>query len=430
MDKNVIVSILLVIVTLLFFSGCFSEDTNLNITPIVEILYPIDGITVSNIVIISGTASDPDNNVIEKVEIMINDGEWRIVEGTKKWSYDWRTYELNDGSYIIKARCWDGNDFSIFDEISVIVDNPDSTESDDHKWALFIAAANFPSDNESKLGNGGLNLAEEIATYLIKNCGYSTSNIIILFDDGWIRSDNGYGTRLETLQERKHEYNFSYGGATTRNVETILEFIVEESNKYIDSEIFIWFFGHGCGNENDPLTGGKILESSSVFLWDGTLTDNELGDHLSNLKSKKTCIIIDACFSGGFSDRTIYNFPTLFITRSGIPESGRIVIASSSKFRLAYASTTRGPLFSILWLEGLTTKNADGFRPGILKSGRPTRLNFFKDGKASVEESFYYARYMLKTIEDFNEFKDMEPQINDKYPNSGLLRSYKEMFLG
>jgi len=254
--------------------------------------------------------------------------------------------------------------------------------------------------------------------------------MIILFDDGWIRMDNGYGARVETLQERNHKYDISYGGATIRNVETSIEYIVEEANKFGDSEVFIWLFGHGHGDENDLLTGGKFLEHSSIFLWDDTITDDEFGDLLSGLKSQKTCVIVDACFSGGFADKAIYNFPTFFLLRSGIPDSGRVVMSGASKFRLGYASTTKGPLFSLLWFEGLTTGDADGFRPGILDFGRPTNFKFFKDGKVSVEEAFYYARYMLKTGDEFEDFKNMEPQINDRYPRSGLLRNLKGMLLG
>ncbi len=430
MDKNVIVLLIFVSVTLSLFSGCIEEESG-NEKPLVEITYPHDGMTVSGLVMISGVASDSDSkDAIKRVEVMVNDSEWDDAEGTTKWSYDWRAYEIDDGTYSIRVRSWDGIDYSEFEEINIVIDNPDAMESDDHKWAIFIVAANFPEYNESKLGNGGLNLAEDMAAYLIENCGYPTSNMIILFDDGWIRMDNGYGARVETLQERNHKYDISYGGATIRNVETSIEYMVEEANKFGDSEVFIWFFGHGHGDENDLLTGGKFLESSSVFLWDDTITDDEFGDLLSGLKSQKTCVIVDACFSGGFADKTIYNFPTFFLLRSGIPDSGRVVMSGASKFRLGYASTTKGPLFSLLWFEGLTTGDADGFRPGIMDFGRPTNFKFFKDGKISVEEAFYYARHMLKTDEEFEDFKNMEPQINDRYPRSGLLRSVKGMLLG
>ena len=430
MDKNVIVLLIFFSVTLSLFSGCIEEERS-NEKPLVKITYPRDGMTVSGLVMISGVASDSDSNdAIKRIEVMINDSEWDDAEGTTKWSYDWGTYEIEDGTYSIRVRSWDGIDYSEVEEINIVIDNPDVMESGDHKWAIFIAASNFPEYNESKLGNGGLNLAEDMAAYLIENCGYPTSNIIILFDDGWIRMDNGYGTRVETLQERNHKYDISYGGAKIRNVETSIEYIVEEANKFGDSEIFIWFFGHGHGDENDLLTGGKFLESSSIFLWDDMITDDEFGDLLSGLKSQKTCVIVDACFSGGFADKSIYNFPTFFLLRSGIPDSGRVVISGASKFRLGYASTTKGPLFSLLWFEGLTTGDADGFRPGIMNFGRPTNFKFFKDGKVTVEEAFYYACYILRADETLEDYKNMEPQINDQYPHSGLLRSNKGMLLG
>jgi hypothetical protein len=430
MDKNVIVIVIIFSMAFSLFSGCI-DDENSNKKPTVNITYPLSGMTVSGLIMISGVASDPNgDDEIKRVEVMVNNHNWDNADGTIKWSYDWRAYEVNDGIFSIQVRSWDGIIYSDIERINVTLDNPDDVESDEHKWAIFIAAANFPDDNESKLGNGGLNYAEDMATYLIEKCSYSTSKIIILFDDGWIRKDNGYGNRVETLQERNHKYDIVYGGATINNVETSIEHVVTEANKFGDSEVFIWLFGHGHGDENDILTGGKILEGSSVFLWDDMITDNELGDLLSGLKSHKACVIVDACFSGGFADKTIYNFPTFFLLRSGIPDSGRVVMSGTCKFRLGFASTTRGPLFSLLWFEGLTTGAADGYRPGILDLGRPTRTNLFKDGKVSVEEAFYYARYILKTDEDFEDFKNMEPQINDQFPNTGFLRSMKGMILG
>jgi len=430
MDKTVIAILIIILVTVPLFSGCLGEKGLGNEIPLVKISYPRDGAIVSNIVMISGTASDPDGDTtLKKVEVKINDDEWNIADGTTKWSYDWRTYEINNSVYTIRVRSWDGTDYSSVEEIKVNVNNPESVESDSHKWAVFISAANFPEDNKSKLGNGGLNLAEEMASYFVENYEYSTSNIIILFDDGWIRSDNGYGNRIETLQQRSHKYDINYGGATKENVVASIKYVTEESNKYSDSEVFIWIFGHGWGDANKTLTGGKILQKSAVFLWDGYIEDKELGSLLSGLKSDKTCVIIDACYSGGFVDKTIYNLPTFFLMHSGVPKSGRIVISGASKFRVGYASTTEGPLFSLLWFEGIKTGNADGFRPGIDKSGRPTHLRIFKNGKVSVEEAFYYARYTLKTVKTFEDYKKMESQINDEYPHKGPLRSLGEMYL-
>jgi len=431
MDTRLIAVVLVIVVAIPLFSGCLEDDSSRNEPPFIEILYPYDGTTVSNLVMISGTASDPDgDDDLVQVEVQIDSDNWTIAQGTDQWSYDWITYRLNDGPYTIRARAWDGKDYSPVVEITVVLDNPETVTSDVHRWALFVAVANFPEDNESKLGNGGLFLSEEMATYFIQEYGYATSNIILLFDDGWIRADGGYGERMQTLQQRYREYNIVYGGATRGTVEASIAHIVEEANQYEDSEVFMWFFSHGCGDNTKTYTGGKLLERSAVFLWDDILTDKELGDMLSDLQSTKTCVIVDACFSGGFSDKTILDFPTLFLLRSGIPQSGRVVMSGASKFRVGYASTTQGPLFTLQWFEGLQTGNADGYRPGIRKTGRPTRLQLFKDGKVSVEEAFYYARYTLKHREDFKEYNTMEPQITDYYPRRGPLRSLGGLILG
>jgi len=433
--KWIIALAVIVVITLLVgvFSGFFGENFNLRLLngkPTVTITYPSNGGTVIRLVMISGTASDADkDDNISSVEVKIGENDWATATGTKLWSYDWTTYTSQNGMYTISTRSYDGKDYSEIKSITLTVNNPTSIDSGSHKWAIFIAAANFPEENDTKLGNGGLYLAEDMAAYLIERNQYPTSNIMILFDDGWIRSDNGYGTKQKTLQERSHEYDIMYGSATKVNVLTSLQHLINESNKYIDSEVFLWIFNHGAGNLNQPLTGGKILQSSEIFLWDDTVTDKELGDILAPLESEKVVILIDACYAGGFADRTIFNLRTSLFFRSGIPDNGRIVISSTSKFRTGYASTTQGPIFSLLWFEGLSTGNADGYRPGLFNRGVPRKLKMFQDGKVSVEEAFFYARNMLRTNEKYQDFKSMQPQINDEYPHRGLLRSRGELLL-
>jgi len=373
---------------------------------------------------ISGIASNPDPDVsITSVEVKIGQNNWMTATGTNLWSCDWTTYSSQNGQYNISVRSYNGKDYSVVQSITVTVNNPTSIDSGSHKWALFIAAANFPETNETKLGNGGLYLAEDIVAYLIQNNQYPTSNIMILFDDGWIRTDNGYGVKEKTLQERLHEYDITYGSATKANVIASLQYLIKESNTYEDSEVFLWIFNHGAGNADKPLTGGKILQNSEIFFWDDTMTDIALGDVLLPLESKKVAIIVDACYAGGFADKTILNLRTLLLMRSGIPRDGRIVITGTSKFRPGYASTTQGPVFSLLWFEGLSTGIADGYRPGLFDRGVSRNLKIFQDGVVSVEEAFYYARAMLRTDENLQEFKSMQPQINDRFPHRGILRN-------
>jgi hypothetical protein len=413
------------------YLGIFSTNLNFNTNkPTVSITYPSDGTTVSKLVMISGSASNPNGDKdINNVQIKIDGNNWVTVTGTTLWSYDWKTYTLPDGQYNISARSYNGKDYSETVSIAVRVNNPASVDSGTHKWAIFIVAANFPKNNDSKLGNGGLYLAEQMAAFFIENYEYPTSQVMILFDDGWIRSDNGYGTKQKTLQERTHEYDISYGGATKANVIASLQYLINESNAYPDSEVFIWIFNHGVGNSNKTFAGGKILQRSEIFLWDDTITDKELGDILAPLESKKVAIIIDACYTGGFADRTILSFRTSLLLRSGIPQNGRVVISGTSKFRTGYASTIQGPIFTLLWFEGLSTGYADGYRPGLFDRGVLRKMKVFQDGQASVEEAFYYARALLRTDEKYQDFKSMQPQINDEYPHRGLFRSRGELIL-
>jgi hypothetical protein len=432
MDTKKILAVILIVAVVfpIVFIYFEEEKVEVNEKPLVEIVYPKDGSTVSKLVTISGSASDPDgDDNLLSVEIRTN-GEWISVEGNTKWSYEWKTYDLEEDIYIINVRSWDGADYSEIEEIKIRIQNSEVVESDAHKWAIFMAASNFPKDNESKLGNGALNLAEKMAAYFIEDLGYPTDNIIILFDDGWIREDNGYGEPIETLQQRKHRYDITYGGATKDTVISSLEYVVDESNKFEDSEVFIWIASHGCGDDSKKFFGGKILDRSAIFLWDDTMSDAEYGDILLSLKSDKTCFIVDACYSGGFADKTIFSLPESFLLKSNIPNSGRVIMTGASKFRVGYASTIEGPLFSQLWLNGIESGDADGFKPSIFDMGRPTKLKMFKDGKVSVEEAFYYARYILRTDKTLEDYSKMEPQINDQYPRSGPIGSKKGMILG
>ncbi len=420
--------ILIVIIALFFVLSDVREDTNQK--PTVDISYPLDNSIVKGIVMVEGIADDPDGDN-SKIDIYFSlNNTWKKIDEGSSWSYEWSTFDLPNGIYYIRVKAFDGSAYSNVKQIPVRVNNPESLDSDVHHWAVFIAAANFAQSNESKLGNGGLNLAEDMAGYLIENCSYPTSNVFVLFDDGWIREDNGYGEKLMTLQQRPHKYDINYGGATSDTVQTVLSYVTNQANKFEDSEVFIWFFSHGCSDNEEGFFGGKFLKRSAIFLWDDILTDKDLGDMLSGLKSQETCVIVDACFSGGFADKTILNFPELFLFRSGLSQSGRVVITGESKYRKGYASTIYGPLFSLIWFNGIKTGEADGFRPGILNTGRPTRLNFFKDGIVTVEEAFYYARYIIRTDESLLDYNDMEPQINDKYPSAGFFGNNDGLILG
>jgi serine protease AprX len=92
--------------------------------PMVLIENPTDGDPVAGMVTIEGTAFDPDSgDWVEQVQIKINDDDWENVTGTADWSYSWDTMDLNNGWYSIRARAFDGEDYSEIHNISVNLDN-------------------------------------------------------------------------------------------------------------------------------------------------------------------------------------------------------------------------------------------------------------------------------------------------------------------
>ena len=416
---------LLFILTAVAFSGCL-EQKIINEKPVILIKYPSDGARVSGIFTISGTATDPDgNDSLLSIEVRIDNGEWKQAYGSSKWSFEIDTTQYENGEHEIQARAYDNVSYSDVASLNIYIDSWDEYQNV-HRWAVFAASANRP-DIKTKLGNGGLVLAEEMARYFIEHYSYPASHITILFDDGWIRDKNGEGERISTLQERGDRISgVSYGAATLNNIKQVLAGVIDKANAYDDSEVFIWMFNHGIGDEEKKYTGGKILEHSELILWDGVMSDDELGEILSPLHAK-LCLIVDACYSGGFANRIIFNIPTLL--NSKLPANGRIIITGTSKFTKGYASTTSGPLFTYLWFTGIKTGDADGFRAGLFERGRPTHLRFFKDGKVSVEEAFYFARYML-TTKEFRDYMWMQPQMSDRYPGNPPFRNRGEMLLG
>jgi len=85
----------------------------LNNKPTVTIDNPIDGENVSGMVTIKGTARDIDGNyTIQKVEVKIDDGAWQTADGTTLWEYSCNFTSVGYGSHTIRARAWDGEEYS------------------------------------------------------------------------------------------------------------------------------------------------------------------------------------------------------------------------------------------------------------------------------------------------------------------------------
>lgn len=82
-----------------------------NMKPVVNIISPANGTTITERTTIIGNASDPDGN-ITKVEISIHDLGWITVNGKTSWNYVWDITEIFAGNYTIRIRAYDGEDYS------------------------------------------------------------------------------------------------------------------------------------------------------------------------------------------------------------------------------------------------------------------------------------------------------------------------------
>jgi len=95
-----------------------------NHKPFIEITEPENGSVVKGSIIIKGKAWDEDGNeTLQKVEIRIDDGEWRNATGTLNWTYNLDTKKLKNGNHTIYARSYDGKDYSNIDSITIEVKN-------------------------------------------------------------------------------------------------------------------------------------------------------------------------------------------------------------------------------------------------------------------------------------------------------------------
>jgi hypothetical protein len=168
-QKNTFISIMCVLILISLFVGCIDNIDDRNNKPSVFIHHPQEMDPILGIVNITGSAYDPDGSEsIKHIEIQIQNNTWKKAEGTVNWSYTWRSYTTEDGVITLSVKAWDGYHYSPVKQRQVVLSNPQDVNHGTHKWAIYIAAANFPENELNKLGNGGLYLAQNMSSYFIE----------------------------------------------------------------------------------------------------------------------------------------------------------------------------------------------------------------------------------------------------------------------
>ncbi|PKK85348.1 MAG: hypothetical protein CVT48_05815 [Thermoplasmata archaeon HGW-Thermoplasmata-1] len=169
-----------------------------------------------------------------------------------------------------------------------------------------------------------------------------------------------------------------------------------------NSTVVFSFNGHGAA---DAGSEGRALGSYIVFS-DGDLWDYEMGEMMKDWKCKRFLFISEGCQNGFFchdeSDPLMGGNP-------GVATAGRAILSGSSEVTLAWSNDT-GPLFHQCVYYGLLGDIADGWD---MTSNDVAGAMGQKDGKASAEEAFWYARNHIWPAQDFVENMEAQPKMYD-----------------
>jgi hypothetical protein len=94
-----------------------------NVRPTVKIESPANNSFVKGSLTISGSAKD--DNKVTYVEIRVDPtGKWQKTTGTRYWSFELDTRDLELGRHTVYVRAYDGEDYSDEANIAFTVDNP------------------------------------------------------------------------------------------------------------------------------------------------------------------------------------------------------------------------------------------------------------------------------------------------------------------
>ena len=94
-----------------------------NVPPTCSVATPGTNAVVSGIYPITGTANDADGTVV-RVEFRIDAGPRTNAIGTAAWHAEWDTRTVPNGFHIVRARSFDGSNYSTETAVNVTVDNP------------------------------------------------------------------------------------------------------------------------------------------------------------------------------------------------------------------------------------------------------------------------------------------------------------------
>jgi len=93
--------------------------------------------SAGGVVTLSGGAFDADGHT-SFVEISIEGGAWQRAGGNETWSYDWDTTTIENGVYDIRIRAYDGSDYSMIQDLNLVVSNHRDDDAEGNPNGLYI----------------------------------------------------------------------------------------------------------------------------------------------------------------------------------------------------------------------------------------------------------------------------------------------------
>ncbi len=171
------------------------------IPPVVKIENPLEGaIFEEESIIISGNSWD--NLGVERVEVALDDSDFREAYGKENWSIDWDVGEFELGSHIIYARAVDATGKTSVHNISIVVNESG------HEWEPQINDFYHKPENPLNVSN--------VVVYanVTSSSPFDVKTVVLYCDDGTkINSYEMYRYGENPVQSRhdedplKHESN-------------------------------------------------------------------------------------------------------------------------------------------------------------------------------------------------------------------------------
>jgi len=115
-----------------------------NLPPSCAIISPAAGTSVSGTIVVNGTASDSDG-AVERVEVRVDGGLWKVATGTAAWSLEWDLTSVPNGDRMIEARAYDGVNYSATTSGHIVVNNPPPSNPIQIPTAAWLALILVPA---------------------------------------------------------------------------------------------------------------------------------------------------------------------------------------------------------------------------------------------------------------------------------------------